>query len=58
MDYLLAAQSLAYFGTALCWAMAWKEPTQRFISTAAFVTALSFALNGFRLAVGIMLSAA
>jgi hypothetical protein len=50
MEYLAAAQSLAYVFTACCWFAVWRAPTMERRSFAALITALCFGLSGFRIA--------
>jgi hypothetical protein len=54
MDYLSAAKSLACFVDAVIWLRAWKSPAPENVSFAAFVTALCFILEGFRIALAII----
>jgi prepilin signal peptidase PulO-like enzyme (type II secretory pathway) len=54
MDYLSAAKSLACFLAAFSWLKAWRSPAGENFSFAAFITALCFILEGFRIALAII----
>jgi len=56
MEYLRAAESLAFFATALSWGSVWKWPTGKSLSIAGFATSLTFGLAATRLALGIVLA--